>query len=194
MPAAGAPFLLGFSVGVCLLPLAASHRASPTWIRGVVAGVTLFIMARYLAIAADLTAPGWSLPLLAFPTAGTAFVGVLAVDQLIRHPAMSPRRLVAWCALALAAHLALLAGGWRWAALALLLAFSGACGGASLVFARAIPDRRIRAALLGVGGAQVVVIAASLLVLKHGQLAPTLIAAMVANLAAWQALESSGRY
>ena len=89
MPSLGAfyLFLLGFAAGVALLTTTSYRRVSPRWLRWLLMISGLLVMSRY-AISTHwiLGAVGLTLP---------AF---FAIDQLLKHPAMTPIKLLRWYA------------------------------------------------------------------------------------------------
>lgn len=101
--AAGYLFLLGLAAGIAILTITGYFRMSPPWVRWLLTACGAFVMFRYVAmfVYATMPDPGqagwvrhcWYATSLALPLQ-TAF----ATDQLIRHPAMTPRKLLTWCA------------------------------------------------------------------------------------------------
>ena len=173
-------------------------------------------MSRYLAMAlftsVDAPQRWWGLRYCWFATSvGLTLPSVVAVDQLLRHPAMSPKKLLVWYSPFLAAYAAVilfgvltptpdrvvgwiphLSRGWQ-AVLSitqgiLVLGFIG--GG--LLFMGKVPSRRLRAALLGLvvgqGGLGI-----DGLVLAFGgwYFRPFLYTEMLMLLAIWHAYETS---
>ncbi|MBI2104855.1 MAG: hypothetical protein HYT90_04650 [Candidatus Omnitrophica bacterium] len=103
-PLAGAYlFLLGLASGAALLTASAFRRVSPPWLKGLLAASALFVVSRYVTLALFATAQSpervwgwrycWFATSLALP-----LQSAFAVDQLVRHPAMSSKRLLRWLA------------------------------------------------------------------------------------------------
>ena len=209
-------FLLGLASGIALLTLTAYRRVSPPWVKGLLVATGLFIMSRYLTMALFTTADApqrwWGLRYCWFATSvGLTLPSVFAVDQLLRHPAMSPKKLLTWYSPFLVAYVAVilfgvltpvparvvgwmphLSRGWQ-AVLSItqgiyVLGFIGGC----LQFMGKIPSRRLRAALLGLvlgqGG-----LGLDGLVLTFGgwYFRPFLYTEMLMLLAIWHAYETS---
>jgi len=94
-------FWLGLAVGVSILALSAYVAISPHWLRMLLVAAGCLTASRYLAMALFAIdpdpAPLWLWKRLWFASSfGLTFPSLVALDQLIRHPAMSPRKLVAW--------------------------------------------------------------------------------------------------
>ena len=209
-------FLLGLASGITLLTLTAYRRVSPPWLKWFLVATGLFVMSRYLAMAlftsVDAPQRWWGLRYCWFATSvGLTLPSVVAVDQLLRHPAMSPKKLLVWYSPFLAAYAAVilfgvltptpdrvvgwiphLSRGWQ-AVLSItqgifVLGFIG--GG--LLFMGKVPSRRLRAALLGLvvgqGGLGI-----DGLVLAFGgwYFRPFLYTEMLMLLAIWHAYETS---
>jgi len=96
-------FELGFAGGVSVLAASAYCAVSPRWLRGLLLACAALVIARYATLAALATATGlgglapWHRLYLG-SAIGLTFPGVVALDQLIRHPAMTPKKLVTWYA------------------------------------------------------------------------------------------------
>ena len=116
-PAAAAYlFLLGLAAGVSLLTLSAYRHASPAWLRWLLLAAGLFVVTRYVTMAlfTGLDAPqrfGALRPCWYATSLGLPLAGVVALDQLIRHPAMTPKRLLIWFSPFLAAYGAVIVFG-----------------------------------------------------------------------------------
>ena len=96
-------FLLGFAAGVSLLPLTVYARLSPRWLRWLLLAVGLFVTSRYVVMAlftrAALSPTLWELRRCWWATSvGLTLPSVFAVDRLLCHPAMTPKRLLQWYA------------------------------------------------------------------------------------------------
>lgn len=164
-------FLLGLASGFALLAASAYRRVSPAWLKWLLLGTTLLVLGRYLALALftqpDAPERVWAWRHLWFGTSiGLTLPSLMAVDQLVRHPAMSPAKLLRWYAPFLAVYAAVMllgdfhpvpdpVAGWMpqlsrpWQAAVsivqsvFVLGFLGGCA----VLARKIPVPRLRAAL-----------------------------------------------
>ena len=88
-------FLLGLASGLTLLPLTAYRNVTPGWLKWLLWAGGLLLLARYLLIAGRVNVEA----AYAFiQVIGFAVPGVIALDQLIRHPNMTPKKLaVTWC-------------------------------------------------------------------------------------------------
>ena len=152
-PAGASLFLLGLASGLSLLTLTAYRRVSPAWLKRLLAVGALCLFSRYVAMAAFATAAsperirilhrvGWFAILL-----GLILPSVFAIDQLLRHPAMTPKKLLVRCSPFLAAFsTAAPFPWWRWILhVSFALAFAAFCA----LLIRKIPSRPIRLALLG---------------------------------------------
>jgi hypothetical protein len=166
--------LLGFAAGMAVLCLTAYSRVGPSWLRWSLLACGALAIGRYAAMASFASgdpSPAW-LPILSRAWLGTSigltWPTVVAVDQLVRHPAMTPQKLVRSYAPFLALYLiVLLFGrfglvpdpiarqapelmGWARAVLSLTQAvFVGLVLWFGLLLARKIPSAWIRAALAG---------------------------------------------
>ena len=219
MPLAGAYlFLLGLASGLALLTLSAYRRVSPRWLRSLLFALGLLVIGRYLTLALftqpDAPQRFWPLRHLWFGTSvGLTIPSVFAVDQLIRHPAMTPKKLLQWFSPFLAVYGAVmllaplrpafdpvagwslrLSGGWQ----ALLSAVQGVFVvgfvGACALFFKKIPSAPIRVSLVWLAAAQVSLALDGLIPAVGGwYVRPSLYSEMLALLAIWHAYETSGR-
>jgi hypothetical protein len=89
-------FCVGFACGIALLAITAYRHVSPVWLRVLLMATGLLMMGRYAVLAEFAGALSgrqwflwWSCGYIAM-----AFAAVFAVDQLLRHPAMTPRKLM----------------------------------------------------------------------------------------------------
>lgn len=101
--AAGYLFLLGLACGVGLLAMTAYLKVTPAWLKWLLLGTGAFILTRYLAMfvlatASDPAQLGLLRRCWYATSLGLTLQSAFAVDQLIRHPAMTPRKLLTWCA------------------------------------------------------------------------------------------------
>ena len=94
-------FLLGLTSGLTLLTLTAYRRISPRWLRVLLISTGLFVISRYATLAlltsAEAAQHVWGLRYCWLATSvGLTLPSVFAIDQLLRHPAMSPQKLLLW--------------------------------------------------------------------------------------------------
>ena len=93
-------FILGLAAGIALLSVTAYRRISPRWLQWLLTATGLLMTGRYLTLAllASLGNPRHFVSLLRFfwlsNMLGLTLPGVMALDQLLRHPAMSPKKLL----------------------------------------------------------------------------------------------------
>lgn len=189
-------FLLGFAAGLTTLTMSAYRRVSPRWLRWLLLGSGLLMLGRYLALA--------MLEVLPHPPRGVllhaAHVGsvigltlpsVFAIDQLLRHPALSPKTLLRWYApFAILVSVSLSAGFvWGFVVWSLFaVGFVAACLFAILKF----PVPAARSALLGlVMGYLGWGLMRALPLLGVGSLSPYFLAELPILLALWHAYETS---
>ena len=201
---------------MALLTISSVRRVSPSWLKRLLIGSGLFVMSRYVTLAlfamASTPQSVWPLRHCWFATSlGLPLQSVFAVDQLIRHPAMSPKKLLRWFSPFLAVYGAvILFGGatpvpdrivgWSlrltapWpAALSIahglfVTGFIAAC----LLLMRKIPSPPIRTALLGLVLGQVALALDGLILALGGwYVRPYLYSEMLMLLALWHAYETS---
>lgn len=209
-------FLLGLASGVSLLTLTAYRRVSPVWLRWLLVLSGAFVTARYVTMAL-FTSPDapdrfWALRPCWYATSiGLTLPGVFAIDQLLRHPAISPKRLLIWfMPFALAYGAVIFFGqaspepdrvigwvprlslGWqRWLAVVhavFVLGFLGICA----LFMRKVPSRRIRTALLALAaGCLALGVDGLILALGGWYFRPYLYTEILMLLALWYAYDTS---
>jgi hypothetical protein len=85
MASAGETYLLGLATGLALATTASYRRVSPPWLRWLLMLSGAFVMSRY-----TLRAP-WILGAV-----GLTLPAFFAIDQLLKHPAMTPMKLLRW--------------------------------------------------------------------------------------------------
>ena len=209
-------FLLGLASGIAFLAITSYRRVSPAWLKWLLIAGGVFVISRYLAMALFATTESpervwewrrcWFATSLAIPLSS-----VFAVDQLIRHPAMSPKKLLAWYSPFLISYGAVilfaqmtalpdkvagwavhLSPGWQRLLLAthgvFVLVFLGTC----ILFMRKIPSRPIRIALLGLAlGQSALALDGLLTAFGVWYFRPYLYSEMLALLAIWHAYETS---
>ena len=209
-------FLLGLASGFALLAISAYRHVSPGWVRWLLIVSGLLVIGRYDAMAAFATAADpqhvWALRHLWFATSlALPLASALAVDQLIRHPAMTPHKLLVWLAPFLASYGAVmlfgemvsgpdrvvgwtvhLAPGWQrllgMTHAVFVLVFLTGCG----LLVRKLPSGPIRIALLGLMLSQAALAFDGLLSAFGGwYFRPYLYSEMFTLLALWYAYETS---
>jgi len=208
-------FLLGLAGGVTLLTLSSFRWVSPAWLRWLLIGSGLLVLGRYAAMACFATAsapePVWALRRLWFATSfAFPLQSAFAVDQLLRHPAMTPKKLLRWLSpwLLVSGAVILVGGmqpvpdrviGWSvrltpgWQGLLAIAhglfvaGFLAAC----LLFLRKVPGRSIRVALLGLIAAQLCLALDGLVLAAGGwYFRPYLYSELLMLLALWHAYET----
>ena len=211
-------FLLGMATGLALLTTTSYLGVSPPWLRWMLMASGLFVMSRYVTMAlftAD-EAPRYFLSLRPcwFATSvGLTLPSVCALDQLVRHPAMTPKKLLVWFSPFLIVYGVVLVFadatpvpdrvvGWMlqlgigWRILLALVQGVFVLGfiGASLLLMRKIPSQPIRLALIGlVLGQGYLGLDGVLLALGRWYFKPFLYSEMLMLLALWHAYETSAR-
>jgi len=211
-------FLLGLACGVAVLTTTSYRRVSPRWLRWLLFASGAFVMSRYVTMAlfTATDAPRYFLALRPcwFATSvGLTFPSVFALDQLLRHPVMTPKKLLLWFSPFLAVYGIVLmfadvtlgpdrlvgwalhlGAGWQ---LLLSLAqglFVVGFIGISVMLMRKIPSASIRLALLGlVAGQAYLGLDGVLLSLGRWYVRPFLYSEMLMLLALWHAYETSAR-
>jgi len=208
-------FLLGFASGLALLAAASFRHVSPRWLQWLLTATACLVISRYVTMAL-FTAPEafrrfWPLRWLWFtgPVALT-LPGVFAMDQLLQHPAMSPKTILRWYAPFLAVYAVVLIFGvgptaevpeawntsvspvWRMilstAHGIFTLAFLAAC----VVLVRKPLAGRARLALLGLAAAYLYLAFDGVLLAFNGwYFRPFLFSEMVALVAIWNAFDTA---
>ena len=211
-------FLLGLTSGLALLAITSYRRVTPRWLRWLLMASGVFLISRYVAMAC-FTQPEaprhcWALRHYWLASSvGLTLPGVVALDQLIKHPAMSPNRLLAAYAPFLLAYAAVmlfgsyapqpdpqggwvpaLSLGWRLMLSVVQGIFVAGFIGLCLVLARKLPSRSIRVALLALAGAYAYLgMDGLLLASRHWYFRPFLFSEMATLLALWHAYEISAK-
>ena len=150
-------FVLGFSAGLTMLTMSAYRRVSPPWLRRLLFGSGLLVLGRYCAMAAQSPPPHYHDGLERIADAGSliglTLPGVFAIDQLLRHPALSPKTLLRWYApfaILVSAWLVLRTKGYAGDLVLVIQGLSAAgIAGACLLVMRRFPVPAARRALLG---------------------------------------------
>lgn len=209
-------FLLGLASGLTVLTLTAYRRVSPNWLKGLLIVTGLFMMSRYLTMAL-FTSPEapqrfWTLRYCWFASLiGLTLPSVVVIDQLVKHPAMSPKKLLVWLSPFLAIWAAVilfghiiprsdpllgwtvhLSTGWQWVAsgahTVFIVGFLIICVMIMLKF----PSRPIRIALLGLTvGFGYLGVNGLLFALGDSSVGQSLYPEMVTLLAIWNAYETA---
>ena len=217
MPAAGGYlFCLGLASGLAVLSLTGYRGVSPVWLKRLLIAAGLGVVSRYVTMALftveDAPQRFWALRHCWFATSvGLTLPGVFAIDQLLRHPALSPKTLLRWFSPFLAAYGALilfgyvtperapfggwtlhLSGGWRVLVSvtqgSFILGFVVTAAG----LMRKIPSQPIRLALLGlILGYSWLGLDGLLVTMGRWYVRPFLFSEMLTLVAIWYAYETS---
>lgn len=216
-PLAGAYlFCLGLAAGLALLPLTSYRRLSPAWLKWLLIAAGLCTVGRYatLALFTQDDAPQRWMGLRFFWLAtsiGLTLPSVFAVDQLLRHPAMTPQKLLKGYTPFLAIYLTLmllpqplvvadpivgwsleLPTAWRWLLSATQLIFVVLFVTGCALFILKIPTPAIRRALAGLAAAHLLLAVDGAVVALGGwHFWPFLLTEMLALLAIWHAYETA---
>ncbi|MDP3722085.1 MAG: hypothetical protein Q8R91_01120 [Candidatus Omnitrophota bacterium] len=206
LPPDSSLFFLGLAGGIALLPITAYRHVSPVWLKWLLIISGLWVMSRYplLALFTPPETPR-GLWMARYGSLGSlvgfTLPSVFAIDQLVRHPAMSPQRLLRWCAPWLTACGAvILFGDVRLAADSIgrwgmglgvgvaVVGFVGVC----IILMRKIPSPPIRTALLGLAVGSSAVGFNGLLIALGGRSAWSFLSSeMLMLLALWHAYETA---
>ena len=209
-------FLLGLASGVALLTMTAYRRVSPAWVKWLLTVSGIFVISRYVAMAlfATTTSPEhvWAWRRCWFATSvGLTLPSVFAIDQLLRHPAMTPKKLLGWFSPFLLAYGVLilfanatpavdqligwaprLTPGWRLFTSVVQSVFVVVFIGISALLMWNVPSRSIRTALLGlILGHLALGLDGLLLALGVWYFRPFLYSEMLTLFAIWHAYETS---
>ena len=209
--------VLGAALGLVALPLSVCLDVSPRWLRQLLIGCGALLALRYLVMALSLAGGDarawWGVrSLCSVHLIGLTWPAVVAADQLIRNPAVTPKTLVRWYAPFLAISLFImvfghtglmpaggdevrlaLLGGWARLAGLLLGLFATALwaiGGA--VWTR-LPTGPVKAALTGLLGAYALVGLEGLVQATRPSPGPWMWPEMLALVALWAALRAGQR-
>lgn len=204
-------FLLGLAAGMGLLTLTAYRAVSPAWLRRLLTVVSMCVIARYVSLAlfAMLQQPPlpWLLARCWYAsTVGLTLPSVVAIDQLVRHPAMTPRRLLTWFSPFLAVYVAtllfgvvvppigepVLAAPWRMVLSTTQAIFATSFIAACVLFIRKVPLLPIRIALAALAAAHTYLAVDGMILAAGGwYFRPYLFSEMAALLALWFAYETA---
>lgn len=209
--------MLGLASGFALLAITSYRRVSPFWLKALLMASGLLLIIRYImtmplkeqislyqsmgswavfgAGSVAMTLGKWQ----AVSSIGLTMPALFAVDQLIRHPAMTPKKLLRWYLLFLLVDgIAILtAMVWVWSLFvhwALLIGLTFGFVGACVLLARKIPSAPIRRALVGLA-LSYGYLGVGFLMDFRGWWNDTLLLSseMAALLALWYAYETSAR-
>ena len=108
--------LLGLALGLTLLVAIAYLRLGPAWLRWLLLLSAGWLAGRYLAMFLFAVSPNpqdvWAWRYAWFGSAvGLTLPAAVAVDQLVRHPAMTPKKLLQWYAPFFLGYVAVIALG-----------------------------------------------------------------------------------
>ena len=209
-------FLLGLAAGLTLLAMTAYLTVSPPWLRWLLVLTGVLVMGRYCTMALFALyqdpQPVWGLRRYWLGTSiGLTLPTVVALDQLVRHPAMTPRKLLTWFAPFLAAYLLILlfgafqptfdpvigwrpvlTGPWPWILAGVQTVFVGIFLWLSSLVMRRLPFPKVRLAIAVLMASQVYLALDGYLILLHVQyFRPFLFSEMTALAAIWFALQTA---
>ena len=209
-------FLLGLASGVVLLPITAYRRVSPPWLKWLLTATGLFTISRYVTMALFTNAEApqlfWGLRHCWFATSiGLTLPSVMAIDQLVRHPAMSPFKLLRLFSPFLAVYSTVILFGtmtpqpdriagwmpilslrWQWLLSGVQTVFVIGFVGICAMLIQKLPSRPIRGALLVLALAHLYLgFDGVLLALGKWYFRPFLFSEIFALLALWHAYDTS---
>ncbi|MBI4354692.1 MAG: hypothetical protein HY595_05580 [Candidatus Omnitrophica bacterium] len=174
-------FLLGLASGLTILTITAYRRLSPRWLRWLLIVMALLLLSGYATLAHVTVDESWLRWWRLIRSVGLTLPGVFAVDQLIRHPAVTPKKVLRWYSPWFIAYgIMSFTPWWRWTTPVVTSGFGLVLLWISGMVIRKLPDRRIRLALISL----------SLAYLVMG-LSGLLLADMLVLLALWSAYETS---
>lgn len=209
-------FLLGFASGLCVLVITSFRRISPTWLKLVLTAVILLTGSRYVVMAL-YTNPAtlhrfWFLhPLWFGSLIGLTLPSIFAIDQLLRHPAITPMKLMKGYFPFLIAYIAIMVFGrgapisdptgswivqldsvWQWVLISTQIIFVICFISACFLLINKIPNRIIRTALLILALGQLYLAFDSLLLFLGGwYFKPFLFSEIFMLLAIWWTYETA---
>ena len=209
-------FLLGLASGITLLTLTSYRRVSPRWLRWLLLATGAFVISRYVTLALFTRAKAvqqfWALRHCWLATSvGLTLPSVVAVDQLVRHPAMTPKRLLFWFSPFAIVYTGIILFGrftpmpdpvmgwslkldppWQWLLSIVQSTFVVGFVGFCLLLIRKLPMPSVRLALAGLALAHLYLACDGLLVAQGGwYFRPFLFSEMVTLLALWHAFSTS---
>jgi hypothetical protein len=209
-------FLLGLACGSALLALTAYRHLSPAWVKWTLVACALCAIGRHITLALFATADDpqrfWALRRFTLATTvGLTLPTVFALDQLLRHPAVSPRKLLVWSSPWLCGYAIIILFGrftgalhpatgwlvqpdmaWRWVIAVLQAGFAVALSMVGVKLLQRVPVPRIRLAICGLLLGQLA-LAFDCVVLAMGAwyAYPLLYSEMLTLAAIWYALDVS---
>ncbi len=211
-------FLLGLACGITLLTITAYRQVSPQWLKWLLMATGAFVLTRYLTMAIFTSALAaqfaWGLRYCWFATSiGLTLPSVIAIDQLLRHPAMSPQKLLRMFAPFAAVYTLIILIGpmaprpdpvagwmvqlvtpWQWILSAVQAMFVIGFITICLMLMRKIPSKPIRRALLGLALAHAYLgFDGVMLALGRWYFRPFLFSEIFALLAIWYAYDTSAQ-
>ena len=211
-------FLLGLASGLTVLAISAYRRVSPRWLTWTLIASGLFVISRYVTMALftseDAPQRFWALRHCWYGTSiGLTLPSVFAVDQLVRHPAMTPKKLLIRFAPFLIAYLVVilfadmqavpdlvvgwsvkLTVPWRMTMMLVQAAFVAGFTLVAVVLMMKLPSWPIRRALAGlVAGYGYLTLDGLLQAAGWWYFRPNLYSEMVTLLALWYAFETASR-
>ena len=211
-------FLLGLASGVTLLSMSAYRHVSPRWLKWLLIATGSCVMSRYLTMALFTTTEApkyfWGLRHCWFATSiGLTLPSVLVLDQLLRHPGMSPGKLLRFFAPFLIVYGSIIvfgsmtpqpdriAGwmprldpGWHWLLSGVQAVFVIGFVGLCVLLMRKFPSPPIRRALFALALAHGYLgLDGLLLALGRWYFRPFLYSEMLTLLALWYAYETSAQ-
>ena len=209
-------FCLGLASGLTLLTITGYRRVSPRWLKWVLVASGLFVMSRYVTMAiftrADAPQHFWMLRRCWWATSvGLTLPSVFAIDQLVRHPALSPNKILRWFAPFLLVYALVilvgsshpvpdrvigwmprLEGGWRFLLALTQSAFVVTFVGFCVLLIRKLPSAPIRLPLFWLAVGHLTLALDGLLVASgRWYFRPFLFSEMLTLLAIWHAYETS---
>ena len=106
-------FFLGVAAGCVLVTLTVYQKVTPRWLRWLLLALGLLTVSRYVTMAlaalSDDPRRWWALRHCWFAsTIGLTTPAVLVIDQLLRHPALSPKKMLRWFSPFLIAYLVII--------------------------------------------------------------------------------------
>lgn len=166
-------FCLGLASGFVVLTCTAYRRVSPQWLKWLLIGLGGFVISRYVTLTLFTQAKAvqqfwWLRHCWLATSVGLTLPSIVAVDHLVRHPAMTPKKLFRWYAPFLTVYALVILFGrfipmpdpvigwtlelsppWQWLLSIVqgtfVIGFVGVCA----LLIRNLPSRPIRLALAG---------------------------------------------
>ncbi len=212
-------FCLGLASGLALLTFTAYRRVSPQWLKWLLIGLGGFVISRYVTLALFTQAKAvqqfWWLRHCWFATSvGLTLPSIVAVDQLVRHPAMTPKKLFRWYAPFLFAYILVIVFGhfipmpdpvigwtlklsspWQWLVSIVQSTFVVGFVGICALLIRKLPSRPIRLALAGLAIAHLYLAVDGIILAFGGwYFRPFLFSEIFTLLAIWHAFSTASSF